>query len=103
MVREGSRSRIPIRADFIKNKLPDYMIPSAFVFIDALPLTPNGKIDRKALPAPDQFHLPIRVPWSSPRTPLEQELAAIWARVLGLSAWASTIIFLNWAAIRSWR
>jgi amino acid adenylation domain-containing protein len=67
--------------DFIAAKLPAYMVPSAFVMLDALPQTPNGKIDRKALPAPQHQAAPPRdrVP---PRTPHEQTLAAICAEVL---------------------
>jgi len=72
--------------EFLKQKLPGYMIPSAFVFLKELPLTPNGKIDRKALALPAQSlaeGLPARqvVP---PRTPLEAELVRIWERVLGI-------------------
>ncbi len=66
---------------FLAAHLPDYMLPSAFVLLDALPLSPNGKIDRKALPAPPQMAAaPNYVP---PRTPLETTLAQIWAEVLG--------------------
>ncbi|MCT7989055.1 non-ribosomal peptide synthetase [Laspinema olomoucense] len=70
--------------DYLKQKLPDYMIPSAFVTIPALPLTPNGKIDRRALPAPDSFHYELQDKFVAPRTPSETKLAAIWAEVLGL-------------------
>jgi thioesterase domain-containing protein/acyl carrier protein len=59
------------------------MVPSAFVFLDALPLTPNGKVDRKALPALDRS-LSHEREFVAPRTPLEQQLAAIWIRVLGI-------------------
>jgi acyl carrier protein len=62
-------------------KLPEYMIPSAFVLLDALPLTPNGKIDRKALPAPS-FEREAEHEYVAPRTPLEESLAAIWENVL---------------------
>ena len=68
--------------DFLKQKLPNYMIPGVFIILDALPLTPNGKVDRRALPAPttsndsDNFILP--------RTSNEEILAAIWKDVLGL-------------------
>ena len=66
----------------LAKRLPDYMVPSAFVVLDAMPLTPNGKVDRKALPAPE---------WSvdadayvAPRTATEQTLAALWSELLGV-------------------
>jgi amino acid adenylation domain-containing protein len=64
--------------------LPDYMIPSAFVFLDALPLTPNGKLDRKALPDPGKSRPELDVPFEAPRTSVEEELAQIWREVLSL-------------------
>ncbi|AFZ11271.1 amino acid adenylation domain protein [Crinalium epipsammum PCC 9333] len=67
--------------DFLKAKLPDYMIPSAFVVLKSLPLTANGKIDRQALPAPAPSEKQAFV---SPRTPIEEVLARIWAELLGL-------------------
>ena len=70
--------------DFLKEKLPEYMVPSAFVFLDSLPLTPNGKLDRAALPQPDQTRPELRVAFIAPRTPVEALLAKIWAEVLNL-------------------
>ena len=70
--------------DYLKHKLPDYMIPSAFVALDALPLTPNGKIDRRALPAPREAYRIDSAQLLLPRTPVETSLAAIWQDVLGL-------------------
>jgi len=69
---------------FLRARLPDYMIPSAFVTLEAMPLTPNGKVDRRALPAPDGARPLLDVPYVPPRTPLEQSLATICAEVLGL-------------------
>ena len=65
-------------------RLPDYMQPSAFVFLDALPLTHNGKIDRSALPAPDQQRPELAQPYVAPRTAREHKLAEIWSTVLKL-------------------
>ena len=70
--------------DYLKQKLPDYMIPSAFVLMKALPLTPNGKIDRRTLPPPDNFHNEQEDQFVGPGTPTEAKMAAIWAEVLGL-------------------
>ncbi|MEX0805585.1 MAG: amino acid adenylation domain-containing protein [Candidatus Binatia bacterium] len=70
---------------FLKQKLPEYMIPSLFVFLDSLPLSPNGKVDRKALPAPDQNRPESDESYVAPRTPAEQILAAIWAKLLGVN------------------
>lgn len=65
-------------------RLPDYMVPAAYVLLDALPLTPNGKLDRDALPRPDAEAMPQR-PYVAPRDALERELCAIWEQVLGVT------------------
>jgi amino acid adenylation domain-containing protein len=69
---------------FLKEKLPDYMIPSAFVMLDEMPLTPNIKIDRNALPAPDTARPEISGEYAAPRKPAEEILASIWTDVLGV-------------------
>jgi amino acid adenylation domain-containing protein len=69
---------------FLKDKLPYYMLPAAFLFLSSLPLTPNGKVDRKSLPAPDATRPELESAFVAPRTPLEEQLAAIWSSVLGL-------------------
>jgi len=63
--------------------LPAYMVPSAFVFLEALPLTSSGKVDRNALPAPERCG-PDEASYVAPRTATEKVLAGIWAEVLGL-------------------
>ena len=70
--------------NFLKQKLPDYMVPSSFVFLNDLPLTPNGKIDRQALPAPDNIRPELEEDFVTPGTSVEEVLAEIWAVVLGL-------------------
>jgi amino acid adenylation domain-containing protein len=69
---------------FLAARLPNYMLPSAFVALAALPLGPNGKVDRRALPAPDRTRPGLDTPFAAPRTPTEALLAGIWAEVLGL-------------------
>ena len=67
---------------FLRRKLPDYMLPSAFIVLEQLPVTPSGKLDYRALPAPD--YLGSEKAYVAPRTPNEQALAGIWAEVLKL-------------------
>jgi len=67
---------------FIKEKLPDYMVPSTFVFLDSLPLTPNGKVDRQALPLPEQTRPELEETFVAPATAVEKLLAEIWSEVL---------------------
>ncbi|HEU4510844.1 MAG TPA: amino acid adenylation domain-containing protein [Pyrinomonadaceae bacterium] len=69
---------------FASNKLPDYMVPSAFVIMDAFPLTPNGKVDVKALPGPDGTRPESKDEYVAPRTQAEEILTKIWAEVLRL-------------------
>jgi amino acid adenylation domain-containing protein len=70
--------------NFLREKLPDYMIPSAFILLDALPLTPNGKVDRRSLPAPDPTRPELGHPFVAPRSSIEEMVAGIWSLVLGL-------------------
>jgi len=69
---------------FLKEKLPEHMIPSAFVMLDTLPLLPNGKVNRRELPAPGQFRPDIDRVYVAPRNPVEEELAAMWSEMLGI-------------------
>ncbi|MEQ9672404.1 amino acid adenylation domain-containing protein [Coleofasciculus sp. G2-EDA-02] len=69
--------------DFLKEQLPEYMIPSAFVPLKALPLTANGKVNRQGLPNPDSVKPEIEGRFVPPRTPVEKTIAEIWAQVLG--------------------
>ncbi|MEH1813038.1 MAG: amino acid adenylation domain-containing protein [Nostoc sp.] len=67
----------------LRVKLPEYMVPNAFVVLESLPLTPNGKVDRRALPAPD-LQSEQKDKYVAPRTPIEEMLAQIWTQVLKL-------------------
>jgi amino acid adenylation domain-containing protein/non-ribosomal peptide synthase protein (TIGR01720 family) len=70
--------------DHLRSRLPDYMVPSAFVLMDALPLSHNGKVDRKALPKPDMTRPEMEIAYEEAHTPIEKALAEIWADVLRL-------------------
>ncbi len=74
----------------LKASLPEYMVPTQWVFLSALPLTPNGKLDRKALPAPDASD--SQQQYVAPVTELERTLAAIWADVLKLEAGIAQLV-----------
>ncbi|MGF2034139.1 MAG: non-ribosomal peptide synthetase [Nostoc sp. CmiVER01] len=75
---------IPQLREFLKEKLPNYMVPATFMTLDAMPLTPNGKVDRKALPIPDFARPELAQNYVAPRTLVEQQIAGIWAQVLNL-------------------
>jgi amino acid adenylation domain-containing protein len=70
--------------EFLKEKLPDYMIPPAFIMLDAFPLTPNGKLDRAALPEPEMSRDESRS-FTAPRNEIELQLAQIWEKVMGIA------------------
>jgi amino acid adenylation domain-containing protein len=70
--------------NFLHMKLPDYMIPSALVFLDALPLTTHGKVNRQALPLPDEKSVSSAEQFVAPKTPIESHLATLWEEVLNI-------------------
>jgi amino acid adenylation domain-containing protein len=83
----AEREPLPTTTDlrnFLKEKLPEYMVPAVFVLLEALPLMPNGKIDRRALPSPDRSRPELDKAFVAPRTPTEELLAEIWAQLLDL-------------------
>jgi amino acid adenylation domain-containing protein len=69
---------------FLKEKLPDYMLPSAFVMLDALPLSPNGKVNRQTLPPPEGVRPELEAAYVMPQTELEQTIATVWQEILDL-------------------
>jgi amino acid adenylation domain-containing protein len=71
---------------FLKEKLPEFMIPAAFMTLPGLPLTPNGKVDRGALPQPDPAQAQEGREMIAPRTPIEEVLAGLWTQVLNVEA-----------------
>lgn len=79
-----SRTLLPRLRSFLQERLPDYMMPSAFIMLDALPLTPNSKVDRRALPAPERMRPDLEVEYIAPRHDAEERLAEIWKDVLDL-------------------
>ena len=79
---DGSAPSAHDLRSFLQQRLPDYMVPSAFMFLDSLPLTSNGKLDRTALPAPDQARPELDNVFAAPRSPVEEILADIWCTVL---------------------
>ncbi|MCG3209093.1 MAG: D-alanine--poly(phosphoribitol) ligase subunit 1 [Anaerolineae bacterium] len=79
-----ARSLLPQLRAHLHRRLPNYMVPAAFVVLDHLPLTPNGKVNRRALPAPDPSRPELSGDYVAPRTATEEIVAGIWAKLLGL-------------------
>jgi amino acid adenylation domain-containing protein len=82
VLRQDAPPSVEVLRTHLAQKLPEYMVPSAFVFLDAFPLTINGKIDRKALPQPSAQPTASDKPYVAPRNPVEAKLAEIWQEVL---------------------
>ncbi|HEU5375939.1 MAG TPA: amino acid adenylation domain-containing protein [Ktedonobacteraceae bacterium] len=85
VLHEGQQTSHAALRSFVKQWLPEYMIPAVFILLEAFPLTPNGKLDRQALPAPEEISPTRDQLFEGPRTPLEEQVAALWATVLGVS------------------
>ncbi|YAF94016.1 MAG: amino acid adenylation domain-containing protein [Nodularia sp. CChRGM 3473] len=85
ITRSGATPTTDELRGFLREKLPKYMVPSVFIYLDTLPLTTNGKIDRKALPVPDSTRPQLEQTFVAARTPLEEILAKIWIQVLGVA------------------
>jgi amino acid adenylation domain-containing protein/non-ribosomal peptide synthase protein (TIGR01720 family) len=81
---QGQSPTVSELRSFLKNNLPDYMVPSVFLTLNTLPFLPNGKLDRKALPAPDTARPDLQAVFATPRTPVEETLVRIWSEVLRL-------------------
>ena len=80
--KSGKRPKIHELHKYLRNRLPDYMMPTGLLTLDTFPLTPNGKIDTEALPVPNETSDERRVTSVPPRTSVEEALARIWAEVL---------------------
>ena len=70
--------------DYVRQKLPDFMVPSYFIILDKLPLTPNQKVDRRALPAPDKEKVKSGAAFIAPKSDLQKTVAAVWQQVLNI-------------------
>nr|QEO74519.1 condensation domain-containing protein [uncultured bacterium] len=85
VARQGTASvSAPELRAFLQERLPDYMIPAAFVLLDVMPLNANGKVNRDALPAPDGLRDETGRDYVAPRTPVEELLASVWQQLLGV-------------------
>ncbi|HEV8580083.1 MAG TPA: amino acid adenylation domain-containing protein [Thermoanaerobaculia bacterium] len=82
-VRETAEGGTDLRA-FLKERLPEFMVPALFMELPALPLTPSGKVDRRALPEPDGDRPELPAAYEAPRSELERTIAGIWRELLGV-------------------
>ncbi|GAA3804735.1 hypothetical protein GCM10022226_25780 [Sphaerisporangium flaviroseum] len=84
LVATGTRPGVGELRSWIRERLPDYMVPARYVWLDSVPLKSHGKVDRAALPEPDDERPDQEAGYVPPRTPLEEAVAEVWAAVLGL-------------------
>ncbi|MBA3767233.1 MAG: methyltransferase domain-containing protein, partial [Acidobacteria bacterium] len=82
LARSLFRTLVPQLREYLQGRLPEYMVPQAFVLLDEMPLTPNGKVDRRALPAPDRTRPELEAEYVAPRSAVEEVVAGIWSEVL---------------------
>jgi amino acid adenylation domain-containing protein len=82
----GEPPTLPELSIFLQKRLPEYMVPTAYVMMDSFPLTTNGKIDRNGLPAPTSSALDLESDFVAPRNAVEEALSMIWAEVLGVES-----------------
>jgi amino acid adenylation domain-containing protein len=82
--RPGQAPNVSELHAFLKERLPDYMVPAAFVLLDALPVNANGKLDRRALPAPDGERPDLGADYADPEGEIERRIALLWRKVLGV-------------------
>jgi hypothetical protein len=94
-VPKGEEPAVEELREWLRETLPEFMVPSAFVSLSALPQTPNGKIDRKALPAPDEQKARVRREYVAPASGLEETIAAAWREVLQLDSVGSEDNFFD--------
>jgi thioesterase domain-containing protein/acyl carrier protein len=92
---EGTVPQAGALRDFLRDRLPDAMVPSAIVLVDALPQTPSGKVDRRALPPPDPATADGQPPFTAPRDDVEAALVRIWEDVLGIDGVSVTSDFFD--------
>ena len=78
----GEELTTTVLRQYLRERLPEYMVPAAFILLESLPLNPNGKVDRRALPAPEESLATGGPEFVAPRTPLESQVAEIWNAVL---------------------
>nr|QEO74129.1 condensation domain-containing protein [uncultured bacterium] len=91
----GMSARVKDLRDFLRESLPDHMIPAALVLMDSLPLTSNGRVDRRALPDPTGERLETESVFVAPQTAVEEILEGIWCAVLGISRAGSNDNFFD--------